>query len=68
MKWAHSRLSYFKDLEAENLRLKLELSSLENTKQLAVRTQSENMELKKREGIMGFVKSINFAPIYMSSR
>ena len=28
LKWAHGRLSYFKDLEAENLRLKLELSSL----------------------------------------
>ena len=47
LKWAHGRLSYFKDLEAENLRLKLELASLDNTKQLAVRTQSENMELKK---------------------
>jgi rod shape-determining protein MreC len=47
LKCAHGRLSYFKDLEAENLRLKLELASLDNTKQLAVRTQSENMELKK---------------------
>ncbi|MDP4832778.1 MAG: rod shape-determining protein MreC [Rickettsiaceae bacterium] len=46
-KWAHGRLSYFKDLEAENLRLKIALAALNNTQQLTTRTQSENIELRK---------------------
>ena len=46
-KWIYGRLSYFKDLEAEILRLKLELATLESTKQLALITHSENQALKK---------------------
>jgi rod shape-determining protein MreC len=56
-KWIYGRLSYFKDLEAENLRLKLELVSLENTKQLADRAQSENIELKK---LLNVTRNLNY--------
>jgi len=47
VKWIYGRLSYFKDLEAEILRLKLELAALESTKQFALLTHSENQALKK---------------------
>jgi len=46
-KWANSRLSYFKDLEAENLKLKLRVAYLQKTKQITSDLQSENRDLRK---------------------
>jgi rod shape-determining protein MreC len=46
VKWANSRLSYFKDLETENLKLKLKISYLQQTKQIASELQIENRALK----------------------
>lgn len=43
----YRRLSYFKDLEAENLKLRLEIAALEETKQNILVTQSENRELRQ---------------------
>lgn len=56
-KWAYGRLSYFQDLESENLRLKLKLASLENIKQLKEHVQSENIELKKLLNVTKTIKS-----------
>lgn len=46
VKWANSTLSYFKDLETENLKLKLKISYLQKTKQIASELQIENRALK----------------------
>jgi rod shape-determining protein MreC len=46
-KRVYGRLSYFKNLEAENLRLKMELASLEAVKQQVAQEHLENVELKK---------------------
>ena len=56
-KWMYGKLSYFKDLETENLRLKLKLSSLEGTRRLALRAQSENLALKK---ILNVTKEVTY--------
>lgn len=45
--WLERRLSYFKDLEAENLRLKLRLSQMQKTMRAASDLQAENRALKK---------------------
>ena len=46
-KWVNSRLSYFKDLETENLKLKLRVAYLQKTKQITSNLQSENRALRK---------------------
>ena len=46
-KWMYGRLSYFKDLEAENLKLKLEIAALKDVKQNMLITQSENRALRE---------------------
>jgi len=46
-KWLYGRLSYFKNLEEENLRLKDELASLENIRQIDTDIKLENSELRK---------------------
>lgn len=56
-KKAYGRLSYFKNLEAENLRLKLELASLEGIKQQSLRAHLENVELKK---ILNVTKEVRY--------
>ena len=56
-KWMYGKLSYFKDLETENLRLKLKLSSLEGTRRLALRAQSENLALKN---ILNVTKEVTY--------
>lgn len=43
----YDRLSYFKNLEAENINLKLQLTELSKIKLLAANTLSENKELRK---------------------
>ncbi len=47
VKSAYSMVSYFQDLEAENLKLKLEISSLSNTQELASSLKAENTALKE---------------------
>ncbi|PCJ27358.1 MAG: rod shape-determining protein MreC [Rickettsiales bacterium] len=47
VKLAYGRLSYFKDLESENLRLKLELTELKKIKQLALDARVENQALRQ---------------------
>jgi len=56
-KWLYGRLSYFKNLESENLRLKRELASLENIKQLDADIQLENSELRKIFNVTKAMKS-----------
>ena len=46
-KWINSRLSYFKDLEAKNLKLKLKIAHLQKTIQITSDLQSENRALKQ---------------------
>lgn len=46
-KWLFGRLSYLKNLEAENLKLKSQLAFLENIKQLEENTRLENARLTK---------------------
>ncbi len=46
-KWVYDRSLYFKDLEAENLKLKLEIASLKNTSHNMLIIQSENRALKE---------------------
>lgn len=43
----HDRFSYFRNLEAENLRLKLQLSQLNDIETALTNTLSENKELRK---------------------
>lgn len=47
IKLLYDRLSYFKNLEAENIKLKLQLSSMHNLDKVTTRTLSENRELRK---------------------
>ena len=47
VKSVSNKISYFKDLEAENLRLKFELASFKGLNQLAMHLELENKELKK---------------------
>ena len=46
-KWMNSRLSYFKDLETTNLKLKLKVAHLQKTIQITSDLQSENRALKQ---------------------
>lgn len=46
-RWINSRLSYFKDLEATNLKLKLKIAHLQKTIQITSDLQSENRALKQ---------------------
>lgn len=54
-KWINSRLSYFKDLETENLKLKLRIAYLQKTKQIVSDLQSENRALKD---ILNVIKDV----------
>lgn len=55
-KWMNSRLSYFKDLETTNLKLKLKIAHLQKTIQITSDLQAENRELKK---ILNVVNDVN---------
>lgn len=56
-KWGNNRLSYFKNLETENLELKFKLSEFEKLKQTSLRTELENKALKK---ILNVTKDIKY--------
>jgi len=45
--WVYDRLSYFRNLEAENINLKLQLAELSKIKLLAANKLAENKELRK---------------------
>ena len=47
IKLLHDRLSYFKNLEAENIKLKLQLSNMSDLDKVTASTLSENRELRK---------------------
>lgn len=47
MRLLNNRLSYFKNLEAENIKLKLQLSNISSLEKVATATLSENRELRK---------------------
>ena len=52
----YNRFSYFKDLETENLKLKLDVASLKNTNRLFSKIEWENRSLKK---ILHVTKEVN---------
>lgn len=75
-KWMNSRLSYFKDLETTNLKLKLKVAHLQKTIQITSDLQSENRALKQmlhvindvtREFVTAKVIGVSSAPFTNSA-
>lgn len=62
-KWIYEKLSYFKNLEAENIKLKLQLAELSQRIDLANKIFLENKELKK---LLNVVENSKHA--YLTSR